>query len=87
VYHGYGIEEVVVNRWRAEALRELDAVLQSLSSILHNLKDPFDASDIHVPLLMHETIFFSLLMVSPQPLSTRPLSRSLTGIISASFHQ
>jgi hypothetical protein len=27
------VEEAVVNRWRAEALRELDAVFQGLSSI------------------------------------------------------
>jgi hypothetical protein len=37
------------------------------------MKNSFDVGDIHVPLIIHETIFFSLLMVSPQPLFTRPL--------------
>jgi len=32
LYHGYGVEEAI-SRWRVEALRELDAVFQSLQSI------------------------------------------------------
>jgi hypothetical protein len=36
-------------------------------------------------LIIHEMMFFSLLMVSPQPLSTRPLSMRLAGIIYKGF--